>query len=56
VEYFWTHYSAGGKMVGREVNHSAPPCAKVKNVLPSYVFMVWCLIKQEMHLLDVLLS
>jgi len=43
--------SPGVKLPGRETDHSATPSAKDKNAwsynsTPSYVFMVWNLIKQ----------
>jgi len=43
----------GGKAAGREVDHSPPFCAEVKNAwshtfTPQYIFLAWCLIKQWM--------
>jgi hypothetical protein len=51
----------GVKQLGLEADHSPPSSAIVENVwsyisTPSYVFMVWCVIKHRIHLHVVLLS
>jgi hypothetical protein len=48
------------KRPSREADHLPPSSAKVKNVwgytsTPQYVFMAWCLIKQELRLYGVFL-
>jgi hypothetical protein len=47
--------SLGVKRLGREVDHSLPSSAEVKNVwsytsTPQYVFMAWCLVKHRDNL------
>jgi len=49
------------KRPGREANHSSPSSAEVRNAwifasTPQYVFMAWCLIKQELHFHGIVLS
>jgi hypothetical protein len=46
-------YFPGGKADGHDAGHSPPSGAKVKNTwsytsIPSYVFMVWCIVKHRM--------
>jgi len=49
------------KRLKHKTEHSLPYSADVKNVwsfttAPQYVFMSWCLIKQQIHLHDMVLS
>jgi hypothetical protein len=53
--------SLGVKWPGREADHSLPSDAEVKNAwnytsIPPYVFMAWFLVKDGIHLYDVVLS
>jgi hypothetical protein len=56
-----THWVPGLKWLGREADHSPLSNAEVKNArsytsTPPYVFVAWCLIKQEIRLHGVILS
>jgi hypothetical protein len=51
----------GAKRPGHEGDHSSSSSIKVKNVwsytsTPQYVFVVWCFIKQWLHIHDVVLN
>jgi hypothetical protein len=51
----------GVKRPGREADHSPPSNSEVKNAwsctsAPQYVFMVWCLMKQWIHLHGVIVK
>jgi hypothetical protein len=53
-EYFPGGGGGGIKRLGRETKHTPPSSAEVNawsyNFTPQYVFMAWCLIKQEIRL------
>jgi hypothetical protein len=40
-------HSLGVKLPRHEADHSPPSKAEVKNPLPQYAFMVWCLVKHR---------
>jgi len=53
--------SFGVKWSGHEADHSPLSSAEVNNswsytFIPPYIFLVWCLIKQRVHLCDMVLS
>jgi len=53
--------STGVKWLGHEADHSPPSSTKLKNAgsytfTPQYVYMAWCLIKQWICILGMVLS
>jgi len=61
IQYVPGYFTPGVKRLGREADHSHPSSTEIKNEwnynsTPPYVFMAWCLIKQETSLHCVELS
>jgi len=61
IQWLLGELSPRVKQLGHEADHSPPSSAKVKNTwscttIPTYIFMVWCLIEHRICLCGVVIS